>query len=105
MEPESLSLAAHPTDRQLLAHLLSETRLQAGLDIPTVAARWGEKPSRLRQVEAGDCVLDWWEIRRLLAVYGRDLLAFVTEFEDRLAALGAAPDEPAGFLTEPDSLS
>ena len=75
----------------LLTQLLTEGRLQAGLDIATAAAQWGENSSRLRQVEAGECVLDWWELRRLLAVYDRGLLAFVTDFEARLAALGEDP--------------
>ena len=80
-------------ERHLLAQLLTEGRLQAGLDIATAATLWGESPARLSQVEAGECVLDWWELRALLAVYGLTLLAFVTDFEARLAALGEAPAE------------
>lgn len=77
-------------ERRLLAQLLIEARSQSGLDIATAATLWGENSSRLRQVEAGECVLDWWELRALLAVYGLTLLAFVTDFEARLAALGEA---------------
>ena len=89
MEPASL--AAHPTQRQLLAHLLTEGRLQAGLDLATAAERWGHSPDHLKATEAGNAVPDWWQLRSLLAVYGLDFTAFVVAFEARLAALGAAP--------------
>lgn len=89
-----------PLERQLLAQLLTETRRHAGLDVTEAARQWSQPVAQLQAVEAGDAIPDWHEIRRLLAVYGRDLLAFITDFEARLAALGEAPaaGEESPFL-------
>lgn len=95
MEPDPAGLSAGPLQGQLLAQLLTETRRRAGLDLEGAAQRWGQPATRLHAIEAGGSIPDWWEIRQLLAVYDRGLLAFVTEFEERLAVLEGAPSDGA----------
>lgn len=104
MDSDSACFSAGPLERQLLALLLTETRRRTGLTPNQAAQLWGQSHAHLQALEAGSEVPDWWEIRRLLAVYGRDLVAFVTEFEERLAALAAGPAEPEDFFSVPDAL-
>jgi hypothetical protein len=101
MEPDPACFSAGPLERQLLAQLLTETRRRAGLDLKGAAQRWGQPTAHLHAVETGGTILDWWELRRLLSVYERGLLAFVVEFEERLGALSAAPSETGAFLADP----
>lgn len=104
MESDPTCFSAGPLERQLLALLLTETRRRAGLTVVDAAQLSGLSLTYLQGLEAGSEVADWWEIRRLLAIYGRDLVAFVTEFEERLAALAAGPAVPDAFFPEPDAL-
>lgn len=101
MESDSAGLSADPLQRQLLAQLLAETRRRAGLDLEGAARRWGQSAAHLHAVESGGVVPDWWELRRLLAVYERDLRTFVVEFEEWLGAGGAVPFEAGAFLADP----
>lgn len=98
--PSDIPRFSGSLERQLLAQLLTEARRQAGLDVTEAAREWIQPVAHLQAMEAGDAIPDWHEIRRLLAVYGRDFLAFVTDFEGRLAALGEAPaaGEESPFL-------
>lgn len=103
MESDPVCFSADPLERQLLAQLLAETRRRAGLDVEGAAQRWGQPADRLHAIETGGSIPDWWEIRQLLAAYDRGLLAFVTEFEERLAVLEGAPFAGA-FLAGVDPL-
>ena len=73
----------------LLGYLLGQARTQAGLDLPTAAARSGQPVERLESLEAGDTPADWWEVRALVASYGLDLVAFSEVFDQRVTALAA----------------
>lgn len=79
----------HRLQHQLLGYLLSQARTQAGLDLPTAAARWGQPVERLEAIEAGNESADWWEVRALVASYGLDLVAFSEVFDQRVTALAA----------------
>jgi hypothetical protein len=72
----------------LLGYLLNQARLQAALDLPTAAARWGQAVERLEALEAGEPV-DWWEVRTLIAGYGLDFVAFAEVYDQRATALSA----------------
>lgn len=102
MESDSQRSPVRPLERQVLAQLLAEARRRAGLDVATAAVRWGELPARLHNLEAGNDVPDWWQLRSLLMVYGLALPTFVAAFEDRLAALDESPASTASpFLLDP----
>lgn len=103
MDSDRACSSAGPLQGQLLAQLLAETRRRAGLDVEGAAQRWGQPTDRLHAIETGGSIPDWWEIRQLLAAYDRCLLAFVTEFEERLAVLEGAPSDGA-FLADVDPL-
>lgn len=80
----------HRLQYLLLGYLLSQARTQAGLDLPTAAARWGQPVERLEAIEAGSEPADWWDVRNLVLAYRLDFLVFAQDY-DRRAAVVCAP--------------
>ncbi|GLQ88582.1 helix-turn-helix domain-containing protein [Dyella flagellata] len=83
-EPKPSSV--HRPEHAVLAALLRELRLAAGLTQVEAATEIGLDQSSISDFETGDRGLELLVVRDLVHVYGGDWLAFVAELEARLSA-------------------
>jgi transcriptional regulator with XRE-family HTH domain len=86
--------STHRPENMVLAQLLRELRLAAGLTQTQAAQALGLTQTGISDIETSDRGLELLVVRDLVRVYGADWLAFVAELERRL---GAEP-QPASAL-------
>lgn len=79
----------------VLANLLRETRVAAGLTQAQAATAVGMTQAMLSDVEAGHCRLELLIVRDLVNIYGMGWLDFVGMLEARFAA---APEPSAPLI-------
>jgi transcriptional regulator with XRE-family HTH domain len=82
--------STHRPEHLLLAGLLRELRLAAGLTQAQAATALGLTQTGVSDFETGDRGLELLVVRDLVGIYGGDWLAFVAELERRLGA-GTSP--------------
>lgn len=80
----------HRPEHAVLAQLLRELRVAAGLTQGDAATRLGVTQPSISDLENSDRGLDLLVVRDLVGIYGADWLAFIAELEKRLLA-GTAP--------------
>lgn len=78
--------STHRPENMVLAQLLRELRLAAGLTQAQAAEALGLTQTGISDIETSDRGLELLVVRDLVKVYGADWLAFVAELERRLAA-------------------
>jgi transcriptional regulator with XRE-family HTH domain len=78
--------STHRPENMVLAQLLRELRLAAGLTQAQAAAALGITQTGISDIETSDRGLELLVVRDLVKVYGADWLAFVTELDRRIAA-------------------
>lgn len=86
--------STHRPENMVLAQLLRELRLAAGLTQAQAAEALGLTQTGISDIETSDRGLELLVVRDLVKVYGADWVEFVIELERRLAA---AP-QPAALL-------
>lgn len=80
----------HRPDHAVLAQLLRELRVAAGMTQLEAATRLGIAQTGISDLEASDRALPLLVVRDLVQIYGGDWVAFIKELEKRLQA-GTAP--------------
>jgi transcriptional regulator with XRE-family HTH domain len=91
--------STHRPENVVLAQLLRELRLAAGLTQAQAATALGLTQTGISDIETSDRGLELLVVRDLVKVYGADWLAFVAELERRLAA----DPKPASALIQKPS--
>lgn len=76
----------HRPDHGVLAQLLRELRVAAGLTQVDAASRLGITQTGISDLENGDRALPLLIVRDLVVIYGADWIAFIKELEKRLLA-------------------
>ncbi len=80
----------HRPENIVLAQLLRELRLAAGMTQAEAAAQLGLTQTGISDLEGSDRGLDLLVVRDLVTIYGGDWGAFIAELETRLRA-GSKP--------------
>lgn len=78
--------STHRPENMVLANLLRELRLAAGLTQVQAAEALGLTQTGISDIETSDRGLELLVVRDLVRVYGADWLEFVVELERRLSA-------------------
>lgn len=74
-------MSTHPNRHELLAHMLRDLRVQAGLTQTDVASRLGKPQSYVSKYEGGERRLDFIELSDLCKALNTSLSGFVKAFE------------------------
>lgn len=91
--------STHRPENMVLAQLLRELRLAAGLTQAQAAEALGLTQTGISDIETSDRGLELLVVRDLVKVYGADWVEFVIELERRLAA---APQPAASLIKRQD---
>lgn len=78
--------STHRPEHAVLALLLRELRLAAGMTQVQAAEKLGLSQTSISDFETNDRGLELLVVRDLVRVYGGDWLAFMTELEKRLTS-------------------
>jgi transcriptional regulator with XRE-family HTH domain len=91
----------HRPEHAVLAQLLRELRLAAGLTQTEAAERLGLTQTSISDFETSDRGLELLVVRDLVRIYGADWLGFVGELERRLLA---KPKPASSLIRKQDAL-
>jgi transcriptional regulator with XRE-family HTH domain len=92
--------STHRPENMVLAQLLRELRLAAGLTQAQAAEALGLTQTGISDIETSDRGLELLVVRDLVRVYGADWVEFVVELEKRL---GAEPRPASALIRESKS--
>lgn len=78
--------SVHRQEHLVLAQLVRELRIAAGMTQVQTAAALGITQTGISDIESGDRGLDLIVVRDLVGIFGADWFAFIQELETRILA-------------------